>query len=169
MDIKNIVDKTTGLFKKYRYAALVLAIGLILMSIPGSNKNRTASEQQPETVIHAQPSVSEQLQSILCHIDGAGKVEVMLTIQTGEEKIFQTNQDISTSGESNTSRIDTVILTDTDRNQSGMIKQINPAIYKGAIIVCQGAESPAVKLAIMDAVSKITGLRADQICILKMK
>jgi hypothetical protein len=39
----------------------------------------------------------------------------------------------------------------------------------GAIVVCQGADSPSVKLAITQAVAKITGLGTDEICVLKMK
>ena len=168
MGIKNIVDKISELLKKYRYAILVLAIGLILMSIPAGSKKTISNEKTPVT-IETEPSVNEQLESVLSQIDGAGRVEVMLTIQCGEEKIYQTNQDITVSGDSNSSRIDTVIVTDANRNQTGVIKQVNPASYKGAIIVCQGAESPSVRLAIIDAVSKITSLRTDQVCVLKMK
>ena len=168
MGIKNIVDKISELLKKYRYAILVLAIGLILMSIPAGSKKTISNEKTP-VAIETEPSVNEQLESVLSQIDGAGRVEVMLTIQCGEEKIYQTNQDITVSGDSNSSRIDTVIVTDANRNQTGVIKQVNPASYKGAIIVCQGAESPSVRLAIIDAVSKITSLRTDQVCVLKMK
>jgi stage III sporulation protein AG len=39
----------------------------------------------------------------------------------------------------------------------------------GAIVVCQGGDQPTVRLAILDAVSKVTGLGADKISILKMK
>lgn len=169
MDMKSTIDKAAGFLKKYRYAALVLVIGLVLMSIPGNTNKSTKTETQPEYTADIQPTVTEKLESILSKIDGAGSVEVMLTIQAGEETIYQTNQDISISGDSNSSRTDTVTINDGDRNETGMIKQINPATYKGALIVCKGAESPAVKLAIIEAVSKITGLRSDQICVLKMK
>jgi stage III sporulation protein AG len=39
----------------------------------------------------------------------------------------------------------------------------------GAIVLCQGADVPSVRLAIVDAVSKVTGLVANQISVLKMK
>ena len=169
MGIKTIVDKITVFFKKYRYALLVLAIGLTLMWIPTGNSNAKSTEQYPQQEVIQTPSVEEQLKSILCQVEGAGRVEVMLTIKAGEETIFQTNQDLSVSGDSNASQTDTVTLTDSNRNQTGMIKQINPATYNGAIVVCQGADSPGVRLAIIEAVSKITNLRTDQICVLKMK
>jgi len=39
----------------------------------------------------------------------------------------------------------------------------------GAVIVCQGADDPQVRLSIVDAVSKVTGLGSDKISVLKMK
>lgn len=169
MELTGILKKIPEYIKKYRYVVLVLAIGLILMAIPekssasDSNSNVIASTTNNET------SVSDQLRSVLSKIEGAGNIEVMLTVSAGEEIIYQTDQDISVSGESNSTRSDTVTLTDADRNQVGLIKQVNPPSYMGAIIVCQGADSPTVKLAIVEAVSKITGLSSDRICVLKMK
>ena len=62
-----------------------------------------------------------------------------------------------------------MIIVDADRKESGLIKQVNPQKYLGAIVVCQGADSPSVRLAITQAVSRIIGLSADKICVLKMK
>ena len=49
------------------------------------------------------------------------------------------------------------------------MRQENPAQYLGVIVVCEGADSPAVRLAIVEAVSDVTGLGADRISVLKMK
>jgi hypothetical protein len=42
-------------------------------------------------------------------------------------------------------------------------------VYQGAVVLCQGAADAAVRLAVVEAVSKATGLGADKICVLKMK
>ena len=107
--------------------------------------------------------------ALLTQIEGVGKVEVMLTIASGEETVFQTDQDISMGNDTQSTRQETVMTTDTQRNQTGLIKQINPARYLGAVIVCQGADSPSVRFAVVDAVSKATGLGSDRISVLKMK
>ena len=83
--------------------------------------------------------------------------------------LYQTDDSTSYSDTSNTTRIDTVTVTDDTRNQTGLIQQVIPPTYQGAIVVCQGADSPAVRLAIVEAVSKVTGLGADRISVLKMK
>ena len=79
--------------------------------------------------------------------------------------MYQT--DTQTSGD--TCRVDTVIVTDSDRKEQGLIQKLNPPKYMGAIIVCKGAGNAAVKLAVVEAVSRVTGLGADQISVLKMK
>ena len=94
-------------------------------------------------------------------MEGAGRVKVLLTEASGKETIYQT--DTTASGE------DTVILTDSSRNQLGMVSRIDSPIYLGAVVVCQGADRPPVKLAITQAVANATGLSYDRISILKMK
>lgn len=154
--------------KKYRYVLLVFAVGLFLMLLPSGKTN---SNKEADIIVSQNNilSVEEQLGSILSQVRGAGEVQVMLTQANGEETLYQTNEDFSDAGDSNTTRIDTVTITDADRNETGLVRQVNPPTYQGAIIVCQGADSPTVRLAIIEAVSKVTGLGADKISVLKMK
>ena len=60
------------------------------------------------------------------------------------------------------------MITDENRTQTGLVQQSIPPTYRGAIVVCQGADSPAVCLAVKEAVSKVTGLDTSQISVLKM-
>ena len=61
-----------------------------------------------------------------------------------------------------------MIITDYNRNESALVERVDPPQYLGAIVICQGADSAAVRLAVVEAVSKYTGLGADQIAVLKM-
>ena len=61
------------------------------------------------------------------------------------------------------------MVTGSDRSEKGLVRQINPPEYLGAVVLCQGADNAAVKLAIVEAVSKATGLSTDRITVLKMK
>ena len=167
MDLASIRARSTDFLKKYRYVGIILIVGLVLMILPTSNKTKTSTAVEEDT--QQTISASDALAEILAKIEGAGKVQVLLSIEQGEEILYQTDDDISQSLENTTSRTDTVIITDSDRNQSGLIKQKNPPKYQGAIVVCQGAESASVRLAIIKAVSDITGLRTDKISVLKMK
>ena len=170
MEIKELLRRITDFLKKYRYAAIVLVIGVALMVFPvPSGDNRENVEEKQTVPAELSISVEDRLEKILSQIDGAGRVEVMLTIAFGEEKLYQYDEDTSVSDTTNSIRKTVVTVTDSQRKETGLIRQINPPVYMGAVIICQGAENPTIKLAVVDAVSKATGLGANEISVLKMK
>lgn len=160
MDIGKLRGRITEGIGKYKYLALVILVGIVLMLIPGKTEK---TSPVAETVPVAQTvSLDQQLMQILCNIQGVGKVQVLLTVKSGEQVIYKTD----TPG---ADREDTVIITGGDREQTGLVEQILPPTYRGAIILCQGADSPSVCLAVKEAVSKVTGLDTSEISVLKMK
>ena len=170
MEIKNWSGKATGFLKKYRYGILVLVIGIVLMMIPtiGSKKTSTSATNATQGT-SKNYDITEELTQTLSKIEGVGQVKIMLTIAAGEQVIYQENENITTSENSSNLQKETVIITGTDRQESALISYTKPPVYLGAIVVCQGADQPTVKLAVMDAVSKITGLGSDKISVVKMK
>lgn len=161
MDLKALKGKAIQWIGKYKYLALILVVGIGLMLIPNGTKT---SRQATQNVLTATPtvSISEELEEILSNIQGAGKVKVMLTVKSSEQTIYQTDTP-------STDRQDTVIITDEQRAQSGLVQQIISPTYRGAIVLCQGADNASVCLAIKEAVSKVTGLDSSEISVLKMK
>jgi len=166
MDWIGAKDKLVQGIGKYRYAAIILIIGLVLMLVPIGKQ--TEQSLQPSATEPEELSVTEELAQILSQIDGAGKVRIMLTVAEGKKTLYQYDEEGSHS-EQGTFQKDTVIITDSQRGQSGLIQQIIAPKYQGAIVICQGADYASVRLAIVDAVSKITGLSTDKISVLKMK
>lgn len=169
MDRITIQKNILVFIRKNKYVILVLIIGLAFMIMPTLD-----SEGQEEIVVISPESgnilsVEDQLSQILSTVKGAGKVQVMLRISIGEEIFYQTDDNYSSSNGGSTEKRDTVTVTDAERNQTGLVRQVNPPVYAGAIIVCQGADSPTVRYAIIEAVSKFTGLGSDRISVLKMK
>ncbi len=168
MDIRKVAASIPGLIKKYRYVLLILALGIALMCLPSGTRQATESNV-PTTRVEDPEDLAERMEALLCAIDGAGKVKVLLTESEGEKYIYQYDSDSVTNDTGSSVRIDTVIITDSERNQQALLTQIIPPCYCGAVILCQGGDQPAVRLAVVEAVSKLTGLGADKICVLKMK
>ena len=168
MDIKALTGKLPQWLRKYRYPILVLVLGLVLMVLPGRGKKEEPAPVE-KMAVEQTGSMSTELAQILGRIRGVGKVEVMLTVKTGEITVYQTDEDISTTESGTTVRKETVIITNSDRQQEALVTQIRPPEYLGAVIVCQGADDVQVRLAVVEAVSKATGLGTDKISVLKMK
>ena len=168
MDLRKQLNKCSEFIKKYKYVAIVLLVGLILMMFPTGKKSENNTAKK-DAVLIPEETFEEQLSKILQQISGVGSAMVLLTEASGKQTIYQSNSNTSTSNDTTSNQTTTVIVTDSERAQSGLIQQINPPKYLGAIVICQGADSPAVRLAVIDAVSKITGLGSDRISVLKMK
>ena len=163
MDFRNRSKELIEKIKQYKYVALTIGIGLIFMLIPFSPGEKSTEAERIESF--PEQTVEERLAEILSRVKGAGNVEVLLTCSAGEEYVYQTNSDKS----DNSMKIETVIITDAGRAENGLICQVKSQVYRGAIVVCQGADDPTVKLLLVDAVSKVTGLGTDKISVLKMK
>ena len=161
MDLIQLREKISKWIGKYKYIVLVLIVGVCFMLIPSKSSDEKR-ESKPIQVQTENDSLAEELELILGNIKGAGKVQVMLTVKTGEQIIYQTDTPSN-------DRKDTVIITEEDRGQNGLVQQVISPVYRGAIILCQGADSANVCLAIKEAVSKVTGLDTSEISVLKMK
>ena len=167
MELKNQLTEFVSKYKNFRIPVLVLMIGLVFMLFPNKGKNemkQIEAEPAEEKVI-----MDQQIEDILEKIEGVGEVSVLLSIGEGEKRIFQTDTDVNVNSDSKTDRETTVILDTTNNDEVPIVSQVVPPRYTGAIIACQGADSASVRFAVVEAVSKITGLGADRICVLKMK
>lgn len=156
--------------EKYKHVLLILLVGIALMLLPTSKeKTQSQPQSQPQPTQQAPASLQEELSELLSRMSGAGKVQVLLTEATGQNTLYQSNEDTTSDETAKSSRTDTVILTDSNRNQTGMVCRVDPPTYLGAVVLCQGADNPAVRLSITEAVSNATGLGYHKITILKMK
>ena len=162
------VTVLTEYWKKYRFAALVLLCGIGLMLLPTEKKTESIPSTE-ESVSITEENLQQQLESLLGQLSGAGRVRVLLSQETEGETLYQQDIQQSGEGESGSRRNETVTVTSSDRAENGLIRKKTAPIYRGAVVLCQGADSASVRLAVVAAVSSATGLTSDRITVLKMK
>ena len=156
--------------KKYAPALALGLIGILILLWP---KKQTA--QQTETAGAAQPAAQslletgQRLAALLAHIEGAGEVQVMLSLRTGAETVYQTDTKRSSGESGDTQETTTVLCTQSGSSKTPLVKKTEYPVYQGAVVVCAGADSAQVRLAIVEAVSSLTGLGSDKITVVKMK
>lgn len=169
MDISATGNKLLTFIKKYKYIVLLVLIGAILLMLPTEKHNERATDNSVTTKITNSDTINQDLTSLLSKVKGAGKVEVYLMAAEGEETIYQTDEDNSEDTSGDNTRSQTVIVADSQRNEHGLVRKINPPKYNGAIIVCEGADNAEVQLQLIRAVANLTGLGTNRISVLKMK
>ena len=116
-----VAGKTAVLdfLRKYKFAVIILLIGMALLLLPTEEKKT----EVPEPVVQ-KVSLQESLEEILGKISGAGRVSVLLTQAAGEETIYQLDESISAEGSGNSTRLDTVLVSGTGREEAGLIRQV---------------------------------------------
>lgn len=169
MDFVGIRHKLGGWFKKYRYVAIVLIVGIILMLWPVSSKKEEVVYREEVAGSQQEDTTTEMLEAILSQIKGAGKVKVLLTYSAGERTVYHVNEKSTSTEDSQSRDLETALVTDGNRKEEALVSQVLPPEYLGAVVVCQGAGDPSVRLAISEAVSRATGLGSDKISVLIMK
>ena len=147
-------------WKKYGPFLLVAALGTVLMVLPAGGKTENTHPREQEEAVDL-PAFEEKLADTLSNVKGAGRVEVVLSLDSGGRKILA--QNIQRDGERTAQ--DTVTLGRGSGGQSVVPLQTMEPEFRGALIVCPGGGDPQVRLALLKAVSALTGLGADRVCI----
>ena len=151
------------LWKKYKFVLLVVLVGVILMVLPvssASKETETSDLQTPRETFDL-VETEQRMEAILSKIDGVGKLQLMLTLQSGTRLTEDTQSD---SGR--TTR-ETLTLNRGSGSQEVVVTNRYYPVYQGAVVVCQGADSSAVRLAITETVQALTGLTSDRIQVVK--
>ena len=103
------------------------------------------------------------MEAILGKIDGVGKLRLMLTLRSGTRLTLAEN----TQREENRTQRETVTLNRGSGYQDVVVTRETYPVYLGAVVVCQGAGSGGVRLAVTEAVAALTGLPADRITVVQ--
>jgi stage III sporulation protein AG len=163
-----------ALWKKYKYAILIAAVGVTLMLIPGRKQEtaaRTAKTADSDDVFSLEET-ERKMEAILGQIEGTGKLRIMLTLAAGSQVHLASDADQSLGdGMDGSRRIRQEVVrlnTGSGTQEVVVVGRIYPR-YQGAVIVCQGADNAAVRLALTEAVSALTGLGSDRISIVKWR
>ena len=152
---------------RYKYALLILLLGVGLMLIP--QKAETEPERPVEQKTEENTVLEERLERILREMDGVGEAKVLLTLATGTSYQYQTDVLTHTRQDDAEVQKETVLASDGNGKQIPIAVRTTYPTYQGALVICQGADRSAVKLNVINAVSDVTGLGSDKISVIKMK
>ena len=154
----------TGGLRKFLLPGCILLLGVLLLLLPGREQ-----EQQPERAEESSSGFSledfsRELEQRLSGIQGAGEVHVLLTLE--DEGTYEYQQDRNQSQSSDTSQTqEETVLSRQDGSDLPVTRRYSFPTFRGAMVLSPGAGSPAVELEIKKAVSSLTGLGMDRICV----
>ena len=153
-----------NLWKKYKYVGLVVLAGILLMLLPGK---KTAAQTQESGGSFSLEDTERRMEELLGRMDGVGRVQVMLTLKNSSAlELAEDADDTDRDGELRRQR-EPVTLNRGSGYQDVVVTRETYPVYLGAVVVCQGAGSGGVRLAVTEAVAALTGLPADRITVVQ--
>lgn len=169
--LSQLRGQAAQLIRKYRIPLLVFLLGVALVLIPSRTKKeepQQSSAEAAETDFNLS-ATQKQLETLLSAIDGAGRVRLMLTLSSGERIVYQTDSRTVTTSGSTTQETQTVFRQPGGAEKEPALQSVVYPQYQGALVICDGAERASVRLAVIQAVSSLTGLGSNKIAVVKMK
>ena len=165
---KNLIEKFTC-DKKRLFIIVAGIVGVLLLVvsefIPESEEDVEITENDDEMSFTSyEKDIEERLKNLIESIDGAGKVQVMVTIESGDEKVYATESKKTENNEEKN-----YVLVDIEGSDSGLLLKIAQPEIRGVAIVCQGADSPTVRNAVVGAVTSVLGISSNRVNVSKMK
>ena len=153
------------LWKKHKLVLLVVLVGIILMLLPVSSQTKETEENKSQIPQESfdLAAMEQRMEEVLGKIDGVGKLRLMLTLQSGTRLTLAED----TQRDQDRTQREIVTLNRGSGNQEIVITNRFYPVYQGAVVVCQGADSSAVRLAITETVQALTGLPSDRIRVAK--
>ena len=164
-------EKLISYVKKYKYVALVVLAGVVLMLLPSGKGEQQTSSDQPVNVSEAYSlaETEKRLEQLLGRIRGVGQVQVMLTLKSGSSLQLAENRSTSLRDTEDRQDRDVVTLNRGSGYEDVVVTEQTYPVYQGAVVVCQGAGDSSVNLAVIQAVSVLTGLGSDKITVVQWK
>ncbi len=158
---------------KYKYALIVLLVGILLLYAGGGvrDKPQMPQRQTEEASNFELTAFEERLESKLAQIAGVGRVELMLSLEQSSESVYASNIRQAEHGGENNGSYESTLSTVSDGSygeQPVRIKENCPT-FRGAVVLCDGAQDSNVRLAVTQAVRAVCGLSTDRISVIQME
>lgn len=156
-------EKLRDIFRKYRAVGLVLLAGLLLLLLPTGK----SSGQERQTSDDTLEETERRMAQLLGRMSGVGRVQVMLSLKTGPTLQLAQDMDLEQEEGSLRQRSQPVTVNRGSGWQEALVTRQDYPVYQGAVVVCQGAGSSAVRLAVTEAVAALTGLSTEKITVVQ--
>ncbi len=163
-------ERFLPMWKKYRAVLAVLLAGVLLLA-SGHGGNEPAQTAGADTAASQEFDLNgfqQELQARLTAIDGAGRVALMLSLDQTEEAVYAVNTRQTSGSDSRSLESDVSVVSNGSYGETPVTVKSGLPVFRGAVVLCDGADDASVRLAVTQAVGTVCGIGADKVTVLKM-
>ena len=147
--------------KKIKIEYLVVGVLLVAVIIVALNVFPVFGDSAKTESRDYVSSLETKLAEVLSEIEGAGKVSVMITADSGVRSDIDEDKKPVVDGNKSTTTSTPVLVS----GKPIILREIYPDIT-GVVIVAEGADNFAVKMSLLDATTTALGVSCDKVQIL---
>lgn len=153
-------------------ACIFIVLMIMTEFIPDKKAGKVNSNDITVSSEEYTDNTEKKLEKILGKIDGAGQVEVMITLKSCYENVYATSNTSKqkTSGKDVEYECEEKYITvkkGSSTEECLVIKVYEPEI-NGVAVVAEGADSASVKKALTDTVCSVFGISSTKVSVEKM-
>ncbi len=156
--------------KKGKKTEWLIVVGLIIVAIfiytSASSLFKDDKEEVSLSTDEYVQSLEKRLSNVLSNVKGAGKVNVLVTVESGSEIVIATSTEEKTnssSGTSNSNSSTTIVEKPTIVGNEPIVLVEKLPKIKGVIVVAQGANNVQVRLELLKAVQAVLEVNAQNV------
>ena len=181
LDIKNFlrnlsVDKKRNVIVIMGIAGIILIFASNFIHIDKSEPEETTSPQSEQLTVESyRKQLEEELKEIVSSIDGAGHVEILITMDSTIEDVYvlekNVNEKSNQIGGENSFDSESeykeeneyVIIKNKDGSEQAVLqKQVMPKI-RGVLVVCDGGGNTVTREKITNAVASVLNISTGKV------
>lgn len=172
--IKKIKD--VKLDKKNKIILLIGALALVFLlvsEIGGETEEVSVTRDSASYSAEYTKKIERQLEDILSEINGAGRVQVMVTLDTCYENVYAKGYSAKTEENDvetqNETEEEYIIVKKGSNNEECLVVKVYEPQIKGVAVVAEGADNIQVKKAITETVCALFDISSAKVSVEKSK
>ncbi len=176
--MKELLEKirATRLSKKNIILICVAVVALVILLISEFiTTEQTEYKDTDNAAVYASSyikNIEKELESLLSDIDGAGKVKVMVTLDSCYENVYakshSSKAEESESGKQAEMTEEYIIVKQGSNNEECLVIKVYEPAVKGVAVVAEGADDINVRSAITETVCALFDISTAKVSVEKM-
>ena len=147
----------------------IIGLMLIIFGTFGEKKDENAdvsknSQEKVSTLEYIQ-ALENKIGNIAEQITGSGNVRVIVSVSSGTEYIYVSNEKL---GENSSSKEYITVRTESGADELILFKEIYPEVT-GVSVACKGGDSPEIQAKLIAVISTSLNIGSNRICIVGIK
>ena len=165
--------KLLGQIKNKRVLLFIFIVGIALLFMPGGSNEKNTEVIKEDDFLKYKSELETELENIISKINGAGSVDVMVTLEDSGLVNYAKNESESaskTESETQKSKDSTYVLKGEGSSKETPLitKKIFPTV-SGVLICADGARDLQTKNNIIKATQALLGIKSHRIEVLERK